>query len=137
MTRHFAGRRPRAAWARLALGVLLVVACSRNKQEMENDEFLRVDPIPIHVKNENFADVNVAVIAGGISRRLGQVVGNGTGDFQINWSVANGQSIYLSATPIGGRGNYVSQGLSLQPGQAVEFLVGSVLRQSNAVIRTP
>src|SRR5207244_3439010 len=97
----------------------------------------RTEPIPIHVKNENFLDVNIAVVANGVSRRLGQVSGNGTGDFKINWSVANGQSVAVSATPIGGSSRYQSPGLNIRPGQMIEFRVGSVLRQSSAIVREP
>jgi len=122
----------------MRIGLLvLVAACSRNKGDVDMEEDLRVDPIPIHVKNENFADVNVAVISGGVSRRLGQVTGNGAADFKISWSVANGQSIYFSATPIGGRSGFTSAGLNVRPGQEIEFRVGSVLRQSVAVVREP
>ena len=36
----------------------------------------------MHVKNENFLDMNVAVVASGVSRRLGQVTGNSSARFQ-------------------------------------------------------
>jgi hypothetical protein len=123
---------------RFAFVLLFVAACSRNKGEMEEGEDIqRFEPIPIHVKNENFLDVNVAVVSSGVSRRLGMVSGNGSADFKINWSVANGQQVSLTATPIGGSQRYTSLALSVQPGQIIEFRVGSVLRQSTAVVREP
>ena len=125
-------------WTRFAVVLLFVAACSRNAEQMEQDEAdTRMDPIPIHVKNENFLDMNVAIVSSGVSRRLGLVTGNGSADFKVNWSVANGQQVSLSATPIGGSGRFTSLGLSLRPGQAIEFRVGSVLRQSTAVVREP
>jgi len=136
--------RRRAGWqrarrARLAAALALVVlagACARKKPGDEDLEPAR-EPIAIHVKNENFLDMNVAVIASGVSRRLGLVTGNGTGDFTVAYSVTNGQSIYLTATPIGGSGRYVSQAISVGSGQAIEMRIASLLRQSTTVVRSP
>jgi hypothetical protein len=114
----------------------LVAACSRSNKPDEELEPAH-DPIPVHVKNENFLDMNVAVVTSGVSRRLGQVTGNGTADFKISWSTANGQQIVLTATPIGGRGTFTSLGVSVGYGQVIELHIGSVLRQSAAVVREP
>jgi len=65
------------------------------------------------------------------------VTGNSSGDFKINWSTVNGQQIVLTATPIGGRGMFTSAGVSVGDGQMIELLIGSVLRQSAAVVREP
>jgi hypothetical protein len=127
-------RDSRSRYARVAL-VVFLAACSRNKQ---NDDFYpRMEPIPIHVRNENFLDMNVAVVSNGVSRRLGMVAGNSTGDFKVDWAVANGQGIILTATPIGGRGQANSGALSVAPGQVVDFKIGSVLRQSTASVHDP
>jgi len=119
------------------LVLVVAAACSRNKDIAEDEGDYRVDPIPVHVKNENYLDMNVGVIASGVTRRLGTVTGNGSGDFKIAWSVANGQQVSVTATPIGGSGRFTSLGLSVRPGQEIEFRVGSVLRQSTAVVREP
>jgi hypothetical protein len=125
-------RRLRAA----ALVVVVLSACSRNKTQ--NEEFYaRAEPIPVHVQNENFLDMNVFVQASGVNRRLGMVTGNGAADFQIQWSIINGQSISLTAIPIGGRGTGASGSLSVSPGQTIDFKIGSVLRQTTAVVRQP
>jgi len=129
-------RRP-AGFARLA-GVLLVLfaACSHNNQPETEADF-RPDPIPVNVTNENFLDMNVAVVAGSSSRRLGTVNGNSSGQFKIPWSLANGQSLVLTATPIGGQGFGRSAPLNISPGQVIEFKVGSVLRQTVATVHDP
>ena len=119
----------------VALFALGLAACSRNKGT--EDFYPRYDPIPVHVQNENFLDVNVFVVSSGVSRRLGQVSGNSAGDFKIAWSLVNGQSISLTATPIGGRGSAVSGSLNISPGQMIDFKIGSVLRQSTATVREP
>jgi hypothetical protein len=123
--------------ARAALALIVVLAgCTRGKGH-DDDFYPRMEPIPIHVRNENFLDMNVAVISNGVSRRLGQVAGNSAGDFKVDWAVANGQGIILTATPIGGRGSANSGSLNVAPGQVVEFKIGSVLRQSTAMVHDP
>ena len=135
---NFAGalRRPMARrWRSAALLVVFLAACSRNKGT--EDFYPRADPIPVHVQNENFLDMNVFVVSSGVSRRLGTVSGNGAGDFKIAWSLVNGQTISLTAIPIGGRGSAGSGSLSVSPGQMIDFKIGSVLRQSTATVREP
>jgi hypothetical protein len=110
-------------------------ACSRNKGT--EDFYPRADPIPVHVQNENFLDMNVYVVSSGTNRRLGLVTGNSSADFKIAWSFVNGQTISLTAVPIGGRGSAGSGSLSVAPGQEIEFKIGSVLRQSTASVRQP
>lgn len=104
---------------------------------METGEDLRPEPIPVHVRNENFLDMNVYVIVSGVARRLGLVTGNSAGDFKISWSLANGQSIVLRAVPIGGNGSVTSQALSVGEGQEIEFKIASTMRQSTAIVREP
>ena len=120
-----------------ALTLIVVLAgCAKNKAQ-EGELFPRAEPIPVHVRNENFLDMNVAVVANGISRRLGLVSGNSSADFKIAWSVANGQGIVLTATPIGARGSAGSGSLNVAPGQVIEFRIGSVLRQTTATVHDP
>jgi hypothetical protein len=114
----------------------MAVACSHANQPDDEIDLPR-DPISVHVKNENFLDMNIAVVAGGVSRRLGQVSGNASADFKITWSTANGQQLVLTATPIGGRGSYSSPGVSVGFGQMIELSIGSTLRLSSAVVREP
>jgi hypothetical protein len=127
-------RRIRAAAFVAACAAL--AACSHGNQP--NDDIdPRPSPIPVHVKNENFLDMNIAVIAGGTSRRLGQVAGNSTGDFTVNWGVANGGGIIITATPIGGSGQARSPALNVGPGQIIDFRVASLLRQSVTTVHDP
>ena len=126
--------RPHPVRTRIALLFFLaIVACVRHTQTGPEVDS-RPEPIPVHVKNENFLDMNIAVVVSGVSRRLGNVVGNGSGDFMIDGNLAVGQTLYLTATPIGGRGQATSGGLSVGPGQMIEFTVASTLRQSVATV---
>ena len=119
-------------------GLWALAACSHNKSsDPDADPDVRPDPIPIHVKNENFLDVNVAVFAGGMSRRLGMVPGNSSATFSVDWSVANGSGLSLTAVPIGGNGGFNTGTLNVAPGQMIEFRIGSLLRQSTTVVHDP
>lgn len=133
--RH-AARRARARLVVLAL--LVLGACVHHQPgEMDMEDEPEHEPIHVHVRNENFLDMNVAVIAGGIARRLGQVSGNGVGDFTIAYSVANGQSISVRATPIGANMAYTSQTLNVGSGQLIDVRLAATLRQSSTVVREP
>ncbi len=124
---------------RRAVGSLLLLlaaaACSRSKKL--DDMEPRPEPVTIHVINENFLDVTVAVVAGGVSRRLGMVTGNNTSEYSIPWSVANGSGVTLTAAPIGSNARYASPTINVGPGQVIEFKIGSVLRQSVISVHEP
>ncbi|HXT17991.1 MAG TPA: hypothetical protein VN706_20335 [Gemmatimonadaceae bacterium] len=120
----------------MILTLAMVAACAHKNSPNEELE-PPPDPIALHVKNENFLDMNVAVVANGVSRRLGTVSGNGAGTFSIAYNVASGQLITITATPIGGRGYASTGGLSLSPGQVIEFRVASQLRQSAVAVHDP
>jgi hypothetical protein len=119
----------------LAIALVVAASCSRNNQDTDPDP--RFDPIPIHVRNENFLDMNVAVISGGVSRRLGLVTGNSTGDFTVPWSIGNGSGLVLTATPIGSRGSITLPAVNVGVGQMVDLKIASVIRQSVVVVREP
>ena len=112
--------------------------CVRHPQtEDDQQASVKADPIHIHVRNENFLDMNVYVIVNGVSRRLGTVTGNGAGDFTVDWGITIGQSISIQAVPIGGRGSANSGQLSIGLGQVIDFTVAPVLRQSTVSVHEP
>lgn len=122
----------------LALMLLaLATACIRHPETEDDEPQQRADPIHVHVRNENFLDVNVFMIVNGVSRRLGTVTGNGSGDFNVDWGITIGQSISLQAVPIGGRGSANSGQLSIGLGQVIDFTVAPVLRQSTVTVHEP
>lgn len=112
-----------------------LAACShKNSDEQPLPE---PDPISVRVKNENFLDMNVAVVANGVSRRLGTVSGNAVATFRVPYKVVIGISVAITATPIGGRGQASTGGVNVSPGQVVEFRVAPVLRQSSVSVHDP
>ncbi len=130
--------RIRARTTALALALLTVAsACARHPETEDDEPLPRMDPIAVHVRNENFLDMNVYAVVGGMSRRLGTVVGNSSGDFSIDFAQSQGQSISLRAIPIGGAGSASTGSLNVGPGQAIEFRIAPVLRQSAAAVTEP
>jgi hypothetical protein len=111
-----------------ALAAVLVAGCSR-----QTNFGPRRPPVAVHVINENFLDMNVAAVVGGASRRLGDVTGNSTRDFEL--ASPYGEPVTLTAVPIGGRGSYVSSALNVGYGQVIVLHIASSLRQSIAVLR--
>lgn len=121
----------------IVMFVLAAGAACSHQNTPESEAMPEPDPISVHVKNENFLDMNVAVVANGVSRRLGSVSGNSIASFTVPWNVANGSTIAITARPIGGRGQATTGGLSVSPGQVVEFRVGSLLSQSAVTVHDP
>ncbi len=128
--------RARTTFLFLAL-LTLASACARHPQTDDDEPLQPGDPVAVHVRNENFLDMNVFAFLGGVSRRLGTVTGNGSSDFSIDWAQVAGQSITLRAIPIGGNGTATTGSLSVSPGQMIEFTIAPVLRQSNATVHDP
>ena len=127
----------RGARVRVSGLLLAVLAGCSHQQQADTGEDLRPDPILVRVKNENFLDMNVSVVISGVARRLGLVNGNNAASFTIPWTAAYGQPIYLRAVPIGGNGSVTSGALNVGMGQAVEFKIATLLRQSTAIIYDP
>lgn len=115
--------------------LLVTIACSRGKPGAPPEP--RPEPILVHVKNDNFLDMNVAVVVSGVSRRLGTVTGNSSADYKVDYLMTVGQSITITATPIGGRGFATSGALSVGEGQVIEFHIATQLQQSSATVRNP
>ena len=122
-------RRPLARIASIAaLAVTLTAGCSHRSNFGP-----RRPPVPVHVVNENFLDMNVSAIVGGVSRRLGDVTGNSSRDFEL--ASPYGEPVTLTAVPIGAGGSFVSGSLNVGYGQVIVLHIGSSLRQSVAVLR--
>jgi len=134
MTSHH--RRTRAAALALAM-LTLASACTRHPEAEDDQPAQKPEPIIVHVRNENFLDVNIFVVVSGVNRRLGMVSGNTSADFSVDWGLTVGQSIALLAVPIGGRGSANTGSLSVGLGQVIDFTVAPVLRQSTVSVHEP
>jgi hypothetical protein len=108
-------------------------ACSRNTQEA-GGEVAPATAIGLHVKNDNFLDMDVYAVSDGLATRLGTVTGNGSRNFVLDATLAV-QDFRIVATPIGGNGRASSGAVSVSPGQTIDFTIGSILRNSTVFIR--
>lgn len=107
-------------------------ACSHTQEA--GGEVAPASAIGLHVKNENFLDMDVYAVSDGLATRLGTVSGNGSRNFVLDGSMAV-QDFRIVATPIGGNGRASTGSVTVSPGQTIEFTIGSTLRNSTVFIR--
>jgi hypothetical protein len=109
-----------------------VGACSRTREAA--GEVAPSSAIGLHVKNDNFLDMDVYAVSDGLATRLGTVTGNSSRNFVLDATLAV-QDFRIVATPIGGNGRASSGSVSVSPGQTIDFTIGSILRNSTVFIR--
>jgi len=107
-------------------------ACSHTNEAA--GELAPSSAIGLHVRNDNFLDMDVYAVSDGLATRLGTVTGNSSRNFVVNASMAV-PDFRIVATPIGGNGRASTGALSVTPGQTIDFTIGSVLRNSTVFIR--
>ena len=112
--------------------VSTVGACSRANEA--GGEIAPASAIGLHVRNDNFLDMDVYAVSDGLATRLGTVTGNSSRNFVLDASIAN-QDLRIVATPIGGNGRASTGSIAVAPGQTIDFTIGSILRNSNVFIR--
>jgi hypothetical protein len=121
-----------AALSLLLAAPAAISACrSGNPYDINNRQ---ASDATLIVENQNFSDVDVYALSGGLPTRIGTVPGNSTLRFALNSSVIAASDFRLIATPIGGNGRGASGLLVAAPGQTIKFTVAPVLNQSFAQI---
>jgi hypothetical protein len=130
-------RLTRRALVFLLIGVAVpaLAACRHGGNEIDAEEWPRLGPIPLHVRNDNFLDMNVAVQSHGVARRLGTVSGNSNANFKIERNMVSPDGFNLVATPIGGNGRASTPTINVGADQEVDFRIAPVLRQSSVMVR--
>lgn len=118
----------------LAAGASMATACAHPNQLADGDEATPSAPIGVQVQNQNFNDMNVFAVSGGMARRLGMVIGASTGTFSLDPSYAT-RPLYIVAAPIGGYGRASTGQLNVAAGDTVEFMIGPRLANSGVLIR--
>jgi len=100
---------------------LAVAACGGSKS--------RSAPIPpprttVRVENQGFSDMNIYAIRSGQKVRLGVANGNSTTTFTIPSNLIFGATpLRFQADPIGGRGQPISDEITVQPGDQVRLIL--------------
>jgi hypothetical protein len=116
-----------------ALGTAMPAAACSHNQEMPGD-IAPTDRIFVHVKNQNFYDMDVYAVADGVATRIGTVSGIGERTFSVHSSLAV-QDFAIVASPIGGWGRASTGRLNVSPGQTIDFTIGTTLTNSTVFIR--
>lgn len=89
----------------------------------------------ITVKNHNVNDVDVFLRVNGVRQRLGTVVSQSSGSYEIPWDrigPANGVSLVVA--PIGAPGAFWTGKLTVQPGAQIALGVAPLLSNSSIVV---
>lgn len=87
------------------------------------------------VNNQNFNDVDVYAVGGGLATRIGTVPGNSSARFGLSDALYTASDFRIVATPIGGNGRASTGTINVSSGQTIEFTVAPVLRMSSVLLR--
>ena len=80
--------------------------------------------VAVNVDNQNFADMNVFLIRGGQRIRLGTVPGISTRILMVRPElIGYGTEVRFELHPIGGRGNPLTETISVRPGDVIHLTI--------------
>jgi hypothetical protein len=116
------------------LGALLSSACATRRP---SDQLLSAQAVApkVIVRNDNWLDVVIYAVHGSSRVRVGTVGGSSTTTFRLTREVANGATpLQILADPIGSRSTYVTDPVTLNPGQRLELQLGSPISISTYAI---
>ena len=111
---------------------LTTSACSHSSEA--GGQLAPDNSIVVHVTNQNFLDMDVFAVSGGLATRLGTVTGNSSARFLVDPSLAT-TDFRIVASPIGGTGRATTGTILPSAGQTVDFTIGSDLRNSTVFIK--
>jgi hypothetical protein len=88
------------------------------------------------IRNYNWLDVTIYVVRGGARSRLGIVNGQDSRTFLLPKALMPTGTVRLMVDPIAASGRYVSDEITVSPGQVVELTVMPSLGMSTFAIRS-
>lgn len=116
--------RSRLALLLLAVGAATLPAGGCYRSAKGSGAPAAEQPTTLRVRNQNFLDMNIYVLRGGVRSRLGTATGNSTATFRIPPSFVQVLTVLrFQADPIGGRSAPVSEEITVSPGDEVELLI--------------
>jgi hypothetical protein len=89
------------------------------------------EPVEVTVNNSNYLDVDVFAVRGSSRSRIGSVTGLSSATFLVPANRAADGNLQLLVDPIGSNATYLTDKISVSPGQHVELTVTAVLRMSS------
>jgi hypothetical protein len=119
----------------LMMGAVLATGCA-SKSDPADGPLPIAEDAQVEVTNNNWLDMAVYAVNGGKRFRLGMVTTMGKKLFEVPSSLfASGGNLQLVANPIGARGSYVTEQVSIWPGQTVQFRIENNIGTSNVSVR--
>lgn len=118
--------------------VLSLASCAQSRSIEQSPRSAPSDQVSLRVSNYNLSDVVVYISGptGAQPRRLGTVTTSATSTFQIPQSFLNlFGSVHLIANPIGVPQPYVSEPVSIWPGEQVTLVIENLLALSSVSVR--
>ena len=117
-------------FATLAALVMGAGACATN----HGSGAPQPERVAITVKNTNWMDMDVFAVRGDTRTRVGSVNGLTTATFRVPANFAPDGVLQFLVDPIGSDTPYLTDKITVSPGQRVELTIGSVLRMSNFAV---
>jgi hypothetical protein len=115
----------------LFLGLVVVPACHHtNHEDQPTPDTTPVD-VPLEVENHNWLDVVIYVLHDGERSRVGIANASSQSSFVLPARmVGQGHELRLLGHPIGGAGGTVTETVTVQPGQYIEWTLENDLNDS-------
>ena len=104
----------------LVLAAMMAIACHRRAVEPINPQA----EVAVTVDNQNFLDMTVYLVRGGQRIRLGMVSGLSKQILMVRPDlIGYGTELQFEVHPIGGRGNPISETISVKPGDVINLTI--------------
>lgn len=117
-----------------ALGAALVVlACSSGARTTQLSPAEAGD-LPLTVTNQTWLDVAIYVVRGDSRFRIGEAVGNSTTRLRIPGTYITSWTVQLMADPVGSGDKYVTDAISVAPGEHVQLTIAPRMRMSSYAV---
>jgi hypothetical protein len=121
----------------LALAAMLLVAggCAHGNTTLD-DAGMQDDRTFIRVMNNNWSDMTIYLVRGGMQRRLGTVTSQTSHTFVVpTYLTSTANDVRLLADPIGSSRGFASPAIMLNPGQTAEWQLENSLALSSVWVR--
>ncbi len=125
-------------WAKGRVPALLlaagIAACANNPPPLPELGTPEANLL-ITVKSHNASDVDVFMRVNGVRQRLGTVVSQGSGNYEIPWDrIGSANAVSLVIAPIGAPGVFRTGTLTVQPGAQIAVGVAPLLTSSSVAV---
>ena len=116
----------------VAIGIILSSGCSRHGNSVS--PLTRRPPTVVRIRNSNWLDMTVCEVRGTARIRLGFVRALGTATFRVPNASIPDRTLRLLVDPIGSENVYLTDGVTVAPGQLVELTIMPSLAMSSLAV---